>query len=265
MLPTNNTNNLKYRIKTNRKSLFRANNITSINATGYQNISSLDLVKLCSQPKNEVAWQEFYQRFNPYIEIYIKKAWKIRTCSNNLMNPIVKETIADLIQEVYVKLLESNRQALQQFQGETEGSFLAYLSKIASNIVSEHFRKQLADKRRGAEMSIEMLLDKAECEKSGSQEITHLFLSTGGEKEILRALRNRQLSQILENSLSGSNKQRDVLIFRACLVAGMSAQQVIEAENLNLKASSIESILRRIKDKLRQTLKTKPSILQLAA
>jgi len=264
MLPTNNIN-IKYRIKTSNKSLFRANNITSINPTDYQNISSLELIKLCSQPKNEAAWQEFYQRFNPYIEIYIKKAWKLRTCSSNLMNPIIKETIADLIQEVYVKLLESDRQALQQFQGETEGSFLAYLSKIASNIVSEYFRKQLADKRRGAEMSIEMLLDKAECEKSGSQEITHLFLSTDGEKEFLRGLRNYQISQLVETFLAGTNRQRDMLIFRSCLLAGMSAKQVIEAENLDLKTSSVESILRRIKDKLRQTLKTKPSMFQLAA
>lgn len=264
MLPTNNTN-IKYRIKTSRKSLFRANNITSINSTDYQNTSSLELIKLCSQPKHEAAWQEFYQRFNSYIEIYVKKAWKLRTSSSNLMNPIIKETIADLIQEVYVKLLESDRQALQQFQGETEGSFLAYLSKIASNIVSEYFRKQLADKRRGSEMSIEMLLDKAECEKSGSQEITHLFLSTDGEKEFLRGLRNYQISQLVENFLAGTNRQRDMLIFRSCLLAGMSAKQVIEAENLDLKTSSVESILRRIKDKLRQTLKTKPSMFQLAA
>ncbi|MBL8192776.1 MAG: hypothetical protein JNM06_03050 [Blastocatellia bacterium] len=45
----------------------------------------------------------------------------------------------------------------------------------------------------------------------------------------------------------------------------MSAKQVIEAENLDLKTSSVESILRRIKDKLRQTLKTKTNMSQLAA
>jgi hypothetical protein len=38
----------------------------------------------------------------------------------------------------------------------------------------------------------------------------------------------------------------------------MTSKQVVEAGNLDLKSSSVESIVRRIKEKIRQKLNIKP-------
>lgn len=253
----------KHRLKIN-KNTSDLYTVTSNNSYSYNNISDLELAKLCGESSNKCLWDEFYKRFNYYIHLYIKKAWKIRISPTNLDNSTVQETISDLVQEVYVKLVDFDRQALRNFQGESESSFLAYLSKISNNIVAEYFRKQLAEKRRGNEISIQVLLDDQECEQSGSRAITHTYLSINGEQKLVNNLASQEISKILKQVLVGPNSQRDLLVFKLCTVEGLSSKEVAESKEFTLKPSSIESIIRRVKNKVRIAVKNEVSMPEAA-
>ncbi|KAF0236857.1 MAG: hypothetical protein FD167_4501 [bacterium] len=229
--------------------------LNSVKTNLYIYISNLELVKLCGVSQDTHLWAEFHQRFNSYIQLYVRKAWKMRISAINVDNPSSKETLRDLTQDVYVKLLDTDRQALRHFQGESENSFLAYLAKIASNIVAEYFRKQLAEKRRGYEMSMETLLDNEVCDQVGSRALTHNYLSVNGEDLYITQVTSQQISELLHRTLLGSNSKRDLLVFKLSVVEGMTSKQVVEAGRLDLKSSSIESIVRRVKGKIRQALK----------
>lgn len=223
--------------------------------TTYKKISNLELVKICAFSQEEHFWDEFHKRFSKYIKLYIRKAWKNRSPKANVDSPNTKETLKDLAQEVYIKILEFDRQALRKFQGENDVSFLAYLAKISSNVVSEHFRRQSAEKRRGLEMSMETLLDEEVCELLGTRSLSSDYLSIDGEKLCLTLLESQQISKLMEDSLAGLNSKRDLLVFKLFVVEGLTSKQIIESENLDIKSSSIESIVRRVKDKIRHTLK----------
>lgn len=257
-------NNIKkYRLKTNQN-ISNINTITTNHSEIYNNLSDLELIKLCGESSGKLLWEEFYKRFNYYIQLYIKKAWKTRVSSRYLDSFTTQEILSDLVQDVYVKLLDFDRQALRNFQGESDNSFLAYLSKIANNIVAEYFRKQLAEKRRGNEISIQFLIDEQECQQTGSKAITHTYLSINGETKLLNTLATQEISKVVEEILVGQNSQRDLLVFKLCTIEGMSSKEIAETKEFELKPSSIESIIRRVKDKIRLALKTE-TILSNAA
>lgn len=234
--------------------------LTLVKSDSYKTISNLELVKLCAYSKNEALWEEFYRRFSKYIKLYVRKAWKNRVSSTNVDNANSKEALRDLSQEVYVKILESDSKALRNFQGQSESSFFAYLAKISSNIVSEYSRKQLAEKRRGLEMSMETLLDEETCELFGSRSFTHDYLSVDGEQSCFTQVASQQISSLVETFLDSSNSRRDFMVFKLSVVEGLSSKQIIETANLDLKSNSIESIIRRVKEKIRFIVKSKENI-----
>lgn len=223
----------------------------------YTSLSNAELIKLCSQSAQHRAWEEFHQRFEKYIRMYIKKAWKGRLALNDTDSACAREVMRDLTQEVYIKLLEDDQQALKSFKGEGDISFLAYLSRIAVNIVAEHFRKQLAEKRKGHMLSMDMVLDDHCVEPGGSRVLAFNYLSSNPELDIINKIAQRELADLLGELLTGPNARRDQLIFKLHTVDGYSTQQIAEIEQFGLKMSSVESIIRRTRNRLREALQAR--------
>lgn len=110
-------------------------------------LSHPELVNACiyASPHDPI-WTEFKNRFHTWIERYLQKACK-HNHQGNSHREYSRETLTDLVQDVYVILLNNGRQALRNFNGTTDGSFLAYLSVICTNVVRERQRKRRASKR----------------------------------------------------------------------------------------------------------------------
>jgi RNA polymerase sigma factor (sigma-70 family) len=226
----------------------------------FNHLSHSELVRTCSVSPDQPAWDEFYKRFDYYIKIYVRKAWKNRSMGRKINSSCARELLRDLSQEVYLKLLEDDQQALRNFKGGSENSFLAYLARISVNIVAEHFRKQHAEKRKGRMVSVDLLLDSCASDQSGSRSITYTYLSCNPEAELLSNITMRELSELLDEILTGPNQFRDKLIFKLYTIEGLSTHQVAAIESLKLKVSSVESILRRTKDRLKQAMKARKMI-----
>ena len=220
-------------------------------------LSSIELIKICSQSTHSPAWDEFYQRFDHYITIYVRKAWKRRVSTHNIDNISVQETIKDIVQDVYIKLLESDQQALKNFQGQDDNTFFAYLARIATNQVGEYFRRQLAEKRRGSTLSVDFLLDSLACERSCSQRLAYEYLSINIEPALISRIAWQELSTILDESLTGLQVKRDKLVFLLYISEKLSSQEIASKLGGGLKPSGVESIIRRTRDRLQRIIKHK--------
>lgn len=218
-------------------------------------LSNIELIRVCSQSTQSTAWEEFYRRFDKYITIYVKKAWKRRMSTDNIDNISIQETLKDIVQDVYIKLLEADQQALKSFQGQDENTFFAYLARIATNQVGEYFRRQLAEKRKGATLSVDFLLDSLACERSCSQRLAYEYLSRDIEPALINRIAWQEFSDILEQLLEGPQVKRDKLVFLLHISEKLSSQEIATKLGGGLKASGVESIIRRTKDRLQRIIK----------
>lgn len=226
----------------------------------YHQLSHSELVHLCSNSAAHPAWEEFYRRFDVYIRSYIFKAWKRLTDSENVDNDLM----LDLIQDVYLRLLFDDLQPLKSFKGDSDIAFLAYLARISQNVVREYFRRQNAIKRSGKFCSLDLLLDEAYCESKGSRAFTFQYFSHNFEQELFDRLTEREFSDLLTQILSSQKAQRDKFIFEMYALEGLSISEIAELPGLQLKAGSVESIIRRVRARIFQTIQIQLEELQAA-
>lgn len=219
-----------------------------------------ELINLCCQSADHPAWIEFYRRFDKWIKTYLKKALRGRPALQN-KNICFDNILSDLAQDVYFQLIDNNFHKLRLFKGGTDISFLAYLSRLVTNLVNEYFRKLLAIKRSGNTISGEVLNKQERAEDSPIDRRTlHLvneYLSKNKEnivENMERAILFREAVDNLDKILTGENARRDKLIYHLYIIEGYSTAEIAAKFSFNLKTTSIESICRRIRAKLEAAL-----------
>ncbi len=221
-----------------------------------KSLSHTMLVRICSQSPHHPAWQEFHKRFDPYIKMYVQKYWKARVPQHPFDNTIAQETILDLVQDVYLKLIERNQKALRNFKGAEENSFFAYLARIASNIVEEYFRKQSAEKRKNPIVPMDMATEESVLPTSQANS-AYPYFKADGEEELLTRITIREISELTEKLLVGPHLQRDKIIFKLHVMEGFSVKQLAQKQDFGLQVSSLESIIRRTRNKITHALRVK--------
>src|SRR5712671_1550607 len=110
-----------------------------------------DLLRECGQKLTDrVLWKKFQERFQGLIFLYLMRALRLRRIQDD-----VADTVPDLAQEVYVRLVQRDGQALRTFRGTTEFSVMAFLARISSSVVQDHQRQLMSEKRRANVVPIE--------------------------------------------------------------------------------------------------------------
>lgn len=218
-----------------------------------RNISNLQLVRLCAkEPNHHRAWEEFVNRFNEHITLTV-----LRTISTKgaypprLEEPTTRELVHDLVQDVYLHLLSHEAQALKRFQGQHEKSIYAYLTRIATSVVQDQVRQDQADKRAAPRVSWSELLG----QESRLSKPPQSGPTTGDPSyTVHEQVVIQDLSDRLEHLLEGEQKQRDILIFMLHVFDGLTASEIASQEGFALATPGVESVLRRIKQKLREAM-----------
>ena len=238
--------------------------LSSISVLNFSQLSNEQLISICREQHSnsnlfDLAWVEFKIRFDQYIRLYIKKT--IRMVNPGAEN--YQELLEDLIQEVYLKLLSEDCQALKEFRGGKENSFLAYLARISANIVMERGRRGQANKRRAITISIEKMLSSSEsCSYAGRSVIKdHLSHSN----DPISTIYAQEIRDLLEQVLTGPNRERDKQIFELWAVDGFTYQEIAHMGFFSLQETSIDSIIRRTRSKLLKALKRKTARYPIAA
>ena len=220
-----------------------------------------ELLERCSQrPPDEAAWKEFVRRYDLSIRASVAKTYRMRASQEADRRPqFPDDLIDDLVQAVYMRLVEEGNRALRHFEGTHENSIYNYLGIIAVNVVRDYFREAKAYKRPKVSYSLDELL-----EVPGEPKLLREAVSTVDGNLIRGSNRGFTLEDIeaaLKKAVSHKHPHRDTLIFKLRYLDGLKLEEIKDALGLDISAVGIGSILNRINTKLRERL-TRTSRLQ---
>jgi RNA polymerase sigma factor (sigma-70 family) len=205
-----------------------------------------DLLKLCSKrPPDEAAWEEFVRRYNTTIKAHVVKTFHKKAREESERKPqFPDDLIDDLVQAVYMRLVEDQNRALERFEGEYENSIFQYLGMISINVVRDFFREAKAQKRPKVTYSLDELL-----EKSGKDPV---FEETRADSNATYTY--DEIEKALRKAVSLRHRDRDILIFQLRFYEGLTLEEIKQALKLDLSPISVGSILNRITNKMKGQL-----------
>jgi RNA polymerase sigma factor (sigma-70 family) len=212
-----------------------------------------ELLRRCQQrPPDEDAWREFVRRYHGAIRASVTKTFHSRaTQETERRAQFPDDLIEDLVQVVYVRLVEEGNRALDRFEGQHENSIFQYLGIIAMNVVRDHFREAKAQKRPKITYSLDELVENAGdggMLKDGAKSIDGLTTGAASSFSL------EDLESALKRSVSRRHRDRDALIFKLRYFDGLTLEEIKKTLSLEISPIGIGSILNRIIQKLRTKL-----------
>jgi RNA polymerase sigma factor (sigma-70 family) len=213
-----------------------------------------ELLKRCLQrPPNEGAWREFVHRYHGAIRTSVAKTFHLRASQEtDRRAQFPEDLIDDLVQVVYMRLVEEGNRALDRFEGEHENSIFQYLGIISVNVVRDHFREAKAQKRPKLSFSLDELLENAGeggMLKDAVSSIDGTLLTGPASR-----LTMEDVEGALKRSVSRRHRDRDALIFKLRYFEGLTLEEIKKALALDISPIGIGSIVNRINGKLRARL-----------
>jgi len=210
------------------------------------------LTQCLRRPPNEEAWREFVCRYHAAIRAAVAKTFHIRASQEtDRRAQFPEDLIEDLVQAVYLRLVEEGNRALDRFEGQHENSIFQYLAIIAVNVVRDHFREAKAQKRPKLSFSLDELL-----ENTGEGGVLKDAVSRidGSAADQSSSVTMEDLEAALKRSVSRRHHDRDALIFKLRYYEGLTLEEIKRALALDISPIGIGSILNRINNKLRTKL-----------
>jgi len=209
----------------------------------FKELSNNDLVKLCAEESNnQLAWKEFCHRFDDHIRLKVARYSGLKRLHG-------QNLIEDLTQDAYVRLVKDDCKRLRNYIGENDKSIYSYLALVVRTAVSEYEKKENAQKRQHRQRS---LYDPVDDEGLILIDVlANPYAPLPDEKLMLESLR-REVEMLLDEIMTGNEKERDQEIFLYHVYDGLSAQQISERVALSPKR------IRNIITTIRRRIKTRP-------
>lgn len=195
----------------------------------FADFSSTELVRVCAGSKDEKAWAEFIQRFQPVVAaaaLRTARRWSEPACPQ----------LDDLIQDTYLKLCEGDCNLLQSFRSEHEDSIYGFLKVVAANVVHDHFKAALAAKRGVSRTE-------------AIAEPFHIDLKTPGTESfdlVTQRLQLDQIDKVLRQVTAGKDQERKRAIFWLRHRLGLTAREIAQIPSIGLTTEGVESVLMRL-------------------
>lgn len=202
-------------------------------------------------------WRELLTRFRPRVRLVVFRSYQAELARGGRLEAIASgDAVEDLVQEVFVRLIEGDRRALARFEGRSEQSAFTYVSTIAANIVRDHFKKlrALKNPRATTSLSSERRVGR---DPDARMSFGDTIAAEGpGPDRFVAAkeLRTRIEGAIDELSPRGSTSARDRLIFRLYFLEGLTIDEIAAVAAIKLSASGVEKCIRRIRDAVKDRI-----------
>lgn len=195
------------------------------------------LLSRCARSHEPEAWEVFVERFQPGIERAVRGA--IRGVGRRPD----RDLVAELVQEVYCRLLANGRRRIAACRGASEAEVGGFLARTARNVVVDHFRAAWAGKRGSGRV-------RPVAEAGGGAD-SPVDPTADPEARLLARERLRDLLRRCSRLASARRRHRDLRILTLALVAGMSSREISRALGGELAPSSVDSVLCRLRRRLR--------------
>src|SRR5215471_11775570 len=201
-----------------------------------------DLIRECGQKLTDRAlWNKFQERFQGLIFLYLMRALRLRRIQDD-----AADIVPDLAQEVYVRLVQRDGQALRSFRGTTEFSVMAFLARISSSVVQDYQRHLMTEKRRANVVPIETAKagEAAGWRSTDSPEFDSSTLTS-----ILSWI---DVERIVEGDPDRKNARRNALIFKLHYIDGFQSGEIARFPGFELTKSGVETILGRLRKRIQK-------------
>lgn len=205
-------------------------------------------------------WHEFVTRFRGRIRLTALRTFQTELRRNpGLDTGSPEEAVADLTQDAFLKLLESDRRALARFRGKSEHSIYTYLNTIVVNLVRDRFKSWRAQKTPRASASLSNVVP---TEQEGDElAYDQALVSDGPGPE--RFVAGRELRERLSEAAAAASPQsstgpRDRLIFQLHFIEGLTVGELAQIPAIGLTPSGLEKCIRRIREALKENLVVDP-------
>jgi RNA polymerase sigma factor (sigma-70 family) len=214
----------------------------------------VELLERCSQrPPDEGAWQEFVRRYHATIRTNVIKTFHRKAREEADRKPqFPDDLIEDLVQAVYVRLIEDRNRALNRFEGEHDNSIFQYLAMISINVVRDYFREMKAQKRPKVSFSLDEMLETTGDAALPNETSSRIDGQAAAGSNVMFTM--EEVEHALRRAVSGKNRERDIVIFKLRYYEGLTLEEITQALNLGISAISVGSILNRIIKRLRPIL-----------
>lgn len=196
--------------------------------------SARELLDHCARGPEAAAWGEFVQRYGPAIEAGVRRA--LRRAGSVGPGP---DRLEDLVQECYIRLLESRGRRLRGFRGAAEAELRSWLGRVAERTALDRLRAASAAKRgQGRLWPLADRWDKGLPADPAPSPDRRLL---GRERLCLLARRWRRLA----------GSEREARVLRLVFLHGLSSREVADASGGALTPSSVDSVVFRFRRRLK--------------
>lgn len=188
-----------------------------------------DLAKACAHSSDAAEWAEFLRRCTPLaslVALRVSRSWV------NMSSPA---TVNDIVQEIFLKLCESERRILREFQPRCEDSFLGLLRMVSASVANDYFRRIYSAKRGGKVVIMPLADDGGPGPASSAHQTANL------ERSVLLA----QLDDKLRSAPQVIG-ERDRALFWLYYQQGLTAEEIAALKGAGLTPKGVESALRRV-------------------
>jgi RNA polymerase sigma factor (sigma-70 family) len=210
--------------------------------------SASDLVSACCR-MDDGAWEEFVARYNRRVSLYVTRACRFPGWSRDDRSDLAR----DLIQEVYVRLLADGCRALRVWRGESEEAFLGYLARVVHAVACDALRRERSLKRSVNLVPLDAM---PTCDGPSLADVLHAADANSPDRMLAERLAPVRLRAALDSLYSGPNASRNALIFQLHVLDGLTASEIAGLPGIGMQVPSVESVLRRTRERLRASLKT---------
>ena len=216
-----------------------------------QVLSHVDLMRTCAGLGDEPAWEEFVARYNRFICLAVLRAYCQR--GGRRIQSVDVDVLKDLVQEVYLKVFETTRGALQGFRGANDAAVFVYLGRVALSVVVDHLRRHGA-RKRGADLCS---LDAAIVDEDGHETTLADRIASPGPSpaEVATAtILREEVGEILARTVRGRNARRDLEIAEAFMFDNCSVTDIADGVGGGICESGVKSSIRRTSARLRSEI-----------
>lgn len=215
--------------------------------TRFNDLTTRELLARCVEFGNdrERYWQEFRARFDAAMALYIYREFR-QLCGDATANR-AQETILDLRQDAYIRLLKNDGEALRRFRGETEQSFRAFLYIVCRNIVRNYVRTKVSREKRQTSFV-------AAADRGSGDSIEIEPPSQETLEQIEAAELAAHCVDMLKQNYNSREIHRDIAIFKLYYFQRYTSKELVEFYNFGLSSSGIETLMSRMKQSLKREL-----------
>lgn len=199
-------------------------------------VAANKLARICAYSPQAPEWDQFVRLVTPVVTLTVRRV-------SHVWGEASAHIVSEIVQEVFLKLVEDDRRILREFEDRGNEAFLKLLRMVAASVATDYYRRAQADKR-GGRMN-PMPLDHA----SIQQEIFDRSATHAIEWPALMAQLDGLLRMYPEN-ISARDRQMFWLYYRQ----GLSAQAIAAIPAMELSAKGVESALRRMTQLLREAI-----------